>query len=207
MTSLLVGFVIVLIAPIVLASWRMSLLGLALQGLLMGWLMLEAGRPPSVAVVISLVDLILVRGLVVPAYLYRALRDRGAPGRNDVLPANLFSWALAGVTLFLSLRFGKIIDGADASLATQHFVATAAFLLGLLILGTQNAPFSQIIGALRIENAIALFELSAPSPQPLSIQIGLLAVFVLTVATFVVFLRRLPVVGASTAAWPEGPTL
>ena len=38
-------------------------------------------------------------------------------------------------------------------------VATAGLLLGLLVLSTQTGPFSQMIGALRIENAIAVFEL------------------------------------------------
>lgn len=207
MSSLLVGLVIALLAPIVLASWRTSLISLALQGLLMGWLVLEAARPPSLAVGLLLIDLIVVRGLAAPLYLYRALRDRGAPSRDDVSPANLFSWTLAGTTLFLSLRFGRILGGGDPALSTHLFVATAAFLLGLLILGTQNAPFAQIVGVLRVENAIALFELASPAPPPLPIQLGALAVFALSLATFVAFLRRLPQPGAPAPPAHEEQTL
>lgn len=40
-------------------------------------------------------------------------------------------------------------------------VATAALLFGFFVLATQDSVFSQIVGVLRIENAVALFELVA----------------------------------------------
>ena len=41
MTYLLVSFLVVLVVPLFAATWRTSLLGLSLQGLLLGWMALR----------------------------------------------------------------------------------------------------------------------------------------------------------------------
>jgi hydrogenase-4 component E len=202
---LLIVFLLVLIAPLLIATWRTSLLGLALQGLLMGWMVLARHQPPTLALALVLLDLFVVRGVLVPRALYRILKRQQAPRRNDVIPANLLSWSMSGALVLLSFRFAKALCPTDRATGIHVAVASAGVLLGLLILATQNGTFSQIVGVLRIENALALFELAGKHQPPLLVQLGSLTVYVLTVAVFGVFLQRLGDPGAD--ATPEGGTL
>lgn len=208
MNSLLIAFLIVLIVPLILATWRTSLLGLSLQGLLMGCMANGAELIDSPDGVVTLLDLFVVRGIVVPYVLYRVLRACNTPKRNDVIPPNLLSWSAAGILVVLAFRFaGRIDTSADSGSHVHFAVASAALLLGLFVLATQTGTFSQVVGALRIENAIALFELSADKPvAPVPVQVGQLVVFVATAALYASYVRRLAatVDSASTA---EGPAL
>ena len=106
-------------------------------------------------------------------------------------------------------------------------VATAALLLGLLLLATQTGPFSQMVGVLRIENAIALFELGAATQPPrsagaadaepallelathhghaLSLTIAQTVILVLTVWLFRWYLQVLPPPTSGKVSAVEGP--
>jgi hydrogenase-4 membrane subunit HyfE len=205
MSYLLMSFLLVLIAPLLIATWRTSLAGLALQGLLMTGMVTQQGPVHSVATVVLLADLILVRTLFVPIYFRRILSNQRAPRRNDVIPANLLFWALGGALLLIAFRFSNLLSVPGATGGTHLAVATSAVLLGFLILATQNSPFSQIVGVLRIENGIVLFELLVGEHLPLPVQIGVALVFVATVLTFGAFLRRMDRTPATVPA--EGPSL
>ena len=150
-----------------------------------------------------MIELFVVRGIFVPVYLYRVLSALKTPRRSDVIPANLLFWTIVGVLVVISYRFGT--NALPTEEAQTHLgVATAALLLGLLVLASQTQPLSQLIGVLRIENAIALFELSAGRAMPVRVQLGASAIFVITVLAFGWFLRRF---GADESSWVEGPVL
>lgn len=203
MTSLLIAFLLVLMAPLFIAAWRTSLLGLALQGLLMAWMVVERGWTWDVPSVVLFVDLAIVRGLFVPRYLYGILKRRNAPRRNDVISANLLSWTLAGAIVMLSFRFGRAMAGEDVQSATHLAVAASGVLLGFLVLASRESTLSQIIGALRIENGIALFELASEHHQPLPVHLGVMAIYVLTVFMFGAFLLRLDAADSAAPAKEE----
>ena len=205
MTYLLFGYLLVVLVPMFVASWRTSLLGLAVQGLLLGWMAIELTTDAGFTAtrIALLVELLLVRGVFVPAWLYRVLDDLKTPARNDIIPANLLFWTIVGVLVVVAFRFANGVF-ADEQASTHLAVAAAALLLGLLVLATQNQPVSQLIGVLRIENAIALFELASEPHVPLPVQLGMLGIFVGTVLTFAWFLRKL---AGARADWVEGPAL
>ena len=204
MNYLLIAYLLVALVPLFIATWRNSLLGLALQGLLLGWIAFALSVDPfSPARLWLLAELVLVRGLFVPAYLYRVLAALKTPRRSDVIPANLLFWTIVGVLVVISFRFGtNVLVGEEAQ---NHLaVAAAALLLGLLVLSSQTKPLSQMIGVLRIENAIALFELSSEHAMPLTVQLGTAGIFLATVLVFGWFLHRFAI---PDAAWVEGPVL
>jgi hydrogenase-4 component E len=189
LTYLLVAFLVVALIPLFAASWRTSLLGLSLQGLLLGWIALRTFSVPSPAAALTLVDLVLIRGFLAPRTLYRVLSDHHRPRRHDLIPSNLFSWMLVGTVVLASFHFATGIAKADDVAGVLHLAtATAALLLGFLVLATQNSMFSQMVGLLRIENAIALYELMSPQHWGFPIQLGIAAVFLLTVLVFGRFL-------------------
>jgi hydrogenase-4 membrane subunit HyfE len=204
-TSLLIAFVFVLLVPLFVATWRMSLLGLSLQGMLL-FAMAVRLEPlsGSVGSVLLVADLLLVRGVVAPLALYRELRERGAPHRNDVLPANLLAWSSAIGLVLLAFRVASelVPDAGDEQ--TMVAAAAAAVFLGFLVLATQVGVLSQIIGALRIENAVALFELSGGHhPGYDGLRIGQLVVLLLSVALFRWYLARIPVPAAHALEAPD----
>jgi hydrogenase-4 component E len=195
MTYLLIAFLVVLITPLLTASWRLSLIGLGLQGLLMAAMVAQRGWTPSFSGIVLLVDLLVLRTWFVPRHLFAIMRDLGGPGRRDVIPANLLSWTLAGALVLIGFRFAALVH-PEAGVASTHVaVATSGLLLGMLILGTQSSTFGQIVGVLRVEYAIALFELGAAGEPELPIQLGVGAILLLSVLTLGSFLRRLGATG------------
>jgi hydrogenase-4 component E len=191
MTYLLVAFLVVLVAPLLIATWRTSLVGLGLQGVLMTAMALERGWAPTAAGVALLADLLLLRGYVVPRYLYGIMVRQQTPRRTDVIPANLLSWTLAGVLVLISFRFAGAIEPAGGVATTHVAVACAALLLAFQILGTGDSLYGQVVGVLRLENAIALFELAGGHGFPLALQLGVTAILVITLLLFGRFLERL----------------
>jgi hydrogenase-4 membrane subunit HyfE len=210
-SPLLTALLGVLLVPLFIATWRISLVGLAMQGLLMAWIALRMGPPPSSpSDWLTLADLIAVRGLLAPLALYSVLAAQNTPGRNDVIPPNLLSWTIALGVVLLAFNFAGALVSDDGQQRTLVAVATTGLLLGFLVLSTQSGPFSQIIGALRIENAIALFELGGrPHHQSLALQLAQLGVVVATLGLYRWHLQeasRSPA-AASPSPTADGPTL
>jgi hydrogenase-4 component E len=168
---------IVLLVPLFVGSWRASLLGLAMQGALMGSIALRQGIHLSVGDAITVMDLILLRAVGGPLALYLVLRAQKASPRNDVIAPNLFSWALALALVVVAFRAADILVPAEGDEQMLVAVSCAAFLLGLFVLATSRGTISQIVGVLRVENAIALFELgSASHHESLGIRVAQAAV-------------------------------
>lgn len=211
MNPLLISLLGVTLAPLFIASWRASLLGLACQGTLMALLLCRLPHAlESATDWIALLDLAVLRGGLAPLGLYAVLRRRNVRARTDVIPPNLISWLLAIAMVAMSFSFAaKLVAAGEQQ--TLVAVSCAGLLLGLFVLSTRSDPLSQIIGALRVENAIALFELGGERHgSAVFVQIGLLGVFGVTVALFAGHLSTLSVEAGALLAGgseAEGPTL
>ncbi len=73
MSPLLISFVGVMLVPLFVASWRLSCLGLAVQGLLMAWISYQLDPTMgSAASWVRMFDLLVVRGLAVQATEFAA---------------------------------------------------------------------------------------------------------------------------------------
>lgn len=210
MSPLLIALLGVLLIPLFVATWRTSLLGLSCQGFLMAWIAYRMGPTPSTASEwLTLADLVLVRGVGAPLLLYGVLHSQNAPARNDVIPPNLLSWTLALGSVLLAFNFSPALVPEPGPQQTLIAVFAAGVMLGFLVLATQSDPFSQMIGALRIENAIALFELGGERhPEPLGLQLGQITVVAMTIAFYRFYLKGLSASSVPDApGTPEEPTL
>jgi hydrogenase-4 component E len=158
---------------------------------------------------LTLVDLVVVRGVAAPLALYAVLRSQNAPARNDVIPPNLLSWTFALGMVLAAFNFSELLLAQHGQQQSLIAVSTAGVLLGFLVLATRADTFSQILGVLRIENAIALFELGGERGQhAIGIQLGQIGVFVLTVWLYRWHLKTLSASAVVTPeVVPEGPTL
>ena len=176
----------------------------------MAWLVLESrAQLTSPDEWLTVVDFVLVRGLLAPFLLYQVLSARDATARNDVIPPNLLSWTMAGGLVLVSFNFASVMVAQAGDERQTVAVATAGVLLAFLVLSTQSGPFSQMVGALRFENALALFELGGASHHDESILVhaGQLVVFLLTIGLFRWYLETVGPPTPATGDVPEGPTL
>lgn len=205
MNPILIALVMVMVMPLFVASWRLSLAGLAGQGLLIGWIRYQLDPHLGTASAwIDLFDLVAVRGLAAPLALYVVARAQWARSRDDVLPPNLMSWALAVMFVLFAFRFADLLVPAGGTEHELVATATAGVLLGLLVLSTQTGPFSQMIGAIRIENAIAVLELSQRHEGDPALRLAQTALVIGTVLMFRWYLRTLPRAAAVTSPTVAG---
>ena len=200
MTYLLITLLVVMVLPLLTSSWRLNLVGLGLQGLLMTAVVAQHGWNFSLPSLLLLLDLLVLRTWFVPRHLFATMREQGGPDRRDAIPANLLSWTIAGALVLVGFRFAVMLHPAGGVMTTHVAVATSGLLLGLLVLATQTSTFGQVLGLLRVEYAIALFELAAGSEPGLPVQLGVTAVLFLSVLTLGGFLRTLGAEG------PDRPT-
>jgi hydrogenase-4 component E len=199
-TYLLITLLVVMVLPLLTSSWRLSLVGLGLQGLLMTAMVAQRGWDFSAPNLLLLLDLLVLRTWFVPRHLFAIMREQGGPERRDVIPANLLSWTMAGALVLVGFRFAALLHPAGGVMTTHVAVATSGLLLGLLVLATQASTFGQVLGVLRVEYAIALFELAAGSEPGLPVQLGVTAVLFLSVLTLGGFLSKLGAAGPDRPA-------
>jgi hydrogenase-4 membrane subunit HyfE len=199
-----IAFVGVLLVPLFVASWRISVYGLVAQAWLIAWMSYQLD--PELSTVgswLGLFDLVIVRGLAAPVALYAVLRVQRASPRNDVIPPNLMAWTFAVALAVVAFRFADLVEPAEND---AHYLvggAAAALLLGLLVLATQTGPFSQMVGALRIENAIALFELGGHA-ESIAMRVAQIVLAILTILLFRWYLATLPRSGDVKLSAVEG---
>ena len=184
MTGILIAFVIVLLVPLFVSKWRTSLFGLALQGALLAAVAYrQRDFSVSVGPAVTLFDLVVVRAIVMPAWLFVTLRRQNAPLRNDVIAPNLFSWARALALVVVAFRTADVLVPTEGNEQSLVAVSSAALLLGLFVLATARGTVSQVIGLMRVENAITLFELGTPTEHTsLAIRVGQTAIMLMSVA-------------------------
>ncbi|HEX7604206.1 MAG TPA: hypothetical protein VF316_21455, partial [Polyangiaceae bacterium] len=126
MSPLLIALLGILLLPLFVATWRMSLFGLSAQGLLMAWIAYRMGPHPSTpGEWLTLVDLALVRGLWAPFALYAVLRAQKVRGRHDVIAPNLLSWTAALGLVIASFTFSEAFVAESGQQQTLISVAAA----------------------------------------------------------------------------------
>jgi hydrogenase-4 component E len=167
----------------------------------------QHGFDLSVATAVTLVDLVVARTVLMPAWLFVTLKASNAPLRNDVIAPNLFSWAMALALVVVAFRTADVLVPVEGNEQSLVAVAASAFLLGLFVLATARGPVSQVIGLMRVENAIAVFELAAPAEHvSLSIRTAQTAILLVSVAFcrwYLMGLAREPA-GSMPPALPGG---
>jgi hydrogenase-4 membrane subunit HyfE len=185
------GLLGVMVVPLFVATWRSSLFGLSFQGFLIAWAAYRL-RPELHAIEtwLSLVDLVLVRGVGAPLLLYRLLLSQKRAARHDIIAPNLLSWTVALGLVLAAFNLSAALVPVAGDERALISVATAGVLLGFLVLASQSTPFGQVVGALQLENGIALFELGGQRHHgSLVTLVGQVAIVAGTLALYVWLLR------------------
>jgi hydrogenase-4 membrane subunit HyfE len=178
MTLPLIVFLVAAVVPVFFGRIGSAPTWLAMQGAALAWTGFAHQGAVSGHTLIALIEVLLVRASVAPVLLRRAIRQRCEPNR-DLMPSNLFAWAIAVSLIVLAFEFGAP-DMADQQAMTLGVIG-ATVAVALLLLSTNRSPPAQLVAVLFMENALALFESLLPEPWPLPIHGMLSAIYLLTV--------------------------
>lgn len=174
----LILFLAAAVVPVFFGKIRSAPSWLAVQAVALGWASAAQHGEWSGHALAALVEVLVVRALIAPLLLRRAIRGRGGPNL-DLLPSNLFAWAIAIALIVLAFEFGAPEMSDRHALALGAVGATVA--VALLLLAANDAPPAQLVAVLLMENAMALFESLLPEPWPLPVHLALSGIYLLTV--------------------------
>ena len=156
----------------------------ALQGMLLGIMPLVIEHEWHVMVLVIAVATVMMKGLVIPALLHRAMRtaniDRDLNPLIGFLPSLLLGAAGMIGAVVLAHRLPLLPEHRESLLVAGSL---ASVLTGLLLLIGRSKAISQVCGYLILENGIYLFGLLLIHSTPLLVEGGIL--LDLTVAVFV----------------------
>lgn len=157
----------------------------ALQGMVLGVLPLLVEEPLRWLVALVAVATVVVKGIVIPGLLRRALRaaniDREVQPLLGFVPSLLIGAAATIGAVALAGRLPLRPEHAHTLLVPGAF---ATVVCGFLLLVGRAKAISQVCGYLILENGIYLFGLLLINSTPLIVEAGIL--LDLTVAVFVI---------------------
>ena len=157
----------------------------AVQGMLLGVMPLVIEREPSVLLLLIALATIIIKGLVIPSLLRRAMRtaniDRDLDPLISFVPSLLLGAAGMIGAVALAQRLPLLPEHHESLLVAGSL---ALVFTGLLLLIGRSKAISQVCGYLILENGIYLFGLLLIHSVPLLVEGGIL--LDLTVAVFVI---------------------
>lgn len=177
MTLPLIAFLVAAIIPIFFGKIRSAPFWLTAQAAALAWNVAQHGDQ-SLHTYVAFIEVLVVRALIAPKLLRRAIRQRREPNL-DLMPSNLFTWAVAIALVVLAFEFAAPAMSDRQALTLGVVGATVA--VSLLLLSTNDSPPAQLVAVLFMENGLALFESLLPEPWPLPVHGALSAIYLLTV--------------------------
>ena len=190
LTQLLL-FIVVFTDFAVLGSSRLSacIRAVALQGLLLGLL------PPLLFASVSLHVLalaggtILVKAIVLPAFLRWAIREASVRREVEPLVGYMASLLLGVVALAASFAVANVLPGPGGHSDLLIPAALVTVIIGLIVLITRAKALTQVVGYLMLENGIYLFGLTQLERVPFLVEVGVLldvfvGVFIMGIVVF-----------------------
>lgn len=159
--------------------------GSALQGVLLGLLVIlvHGGVGVQSAVVASAA--ILIKGALIPALLHRAMREAAIRREIEPLVGYIASLLLGATATGAAVLFARALP-----LAPQHVgsllvpASLATVLTGFLVLCTRRKAITQVVGYLVLENGVFIMGLCLLDAMPFLVEVGVL--LDLLVAVFVI---------------------
>ena len=142
MTLPLIIFLVAAVIPVFFGKIRSAPVWLSIQALALGWNGIAHHAEASVHALVALLEVLVVRGVIAPQLLRRAIRLRAEPNL-DLMPSNLFTWAIAIALIVLAFEFGAPAMSDRQALTLGVVGATVA--VSLLVLSTNNSPPAQLV--------------------------------------------------------------
>ncbi|MGE3286596.1 MAG: hypothetical protein AB7J32_10905 [Pseudonocardia sp.] len=179
----------------VLVLWRREIAVIvrvfAVQGALLAVMVaLLAVEEGSVELAVVAVVVALLRAVLLPLLLGRALAEAG-PGRRETHPSVNVTASLLSAALLASLAYAvsrPLVALSDAPAAAAVPVGLTVVLIGFFVMVTRRRALSQVVGLLLMDNGITAVGFLAGAEMGFVVELGvsldvLLAVLVLQTLT------------------------
>ncbi len=147
----------------------------AIQGMLLGVLILLAHGEFMVWVLLMAATAIALKGVIIPRMLFHAIREVVIRREVEPIVGFVASLMLGAVGTGLALLFSKTLP-----LAPEHIgslivpTALSTVLTGFIILTTRLKAITQVVGYLILENGIFIFGLLLMEVIPFIVELGVL---------------------------------
>lgn len=184
---------LVLTGFMLLSSSRLAacIRAIAIQGVLLGILAIaiQDGQL-SVAGVLLPLSSAIVKGLVLPWLLFRAMREADTVREVEpVISYNLSiiaGTAALGVSLWLGYRLQLSSQPSSSLLVPAAFFTS---LVGMIVIASRRKALTQVLGYLALENGVYAFGAAVALRLPILVELGILldvfvGVFVMGIAIF-----------------------
>jgi hydrogenase-4 component E len=148
--------------------------GVSLQGVLLGVMPLLVHHDLELPVVAIAIATIALKGLVIPAMLFRTLRD--LPIRREVEPMLGFitSLVLGALGTGLAIAFAASLPIGETAAPLIVPASLSTVLTGFLLLITRRKAITQVVGYLMLENGVFIFGLLLIEALPVLVEAGVL---------------------------------
>lgn len=190
MTNLFIVYLAAVVVPAFFLSWRVAVLGLGLQGLMLSFVLVAGHGLDSPAVLVEFVCLLLIRAVFVPWYLFKKTDPKSTPRNFSLVGPTL--WQRSMVVLLTAVGFvmGPAMGQGDTRETVQIGTAAASLFVGMLMVANQGQPAAQLVGLVTFEGGVTLVEMLSPHAMPFPVLLGGAAIDVFFVLTLGQYLAR-----------------
>jgi hydrogenase-4 component E len=179
MTGLLNGILVVVLAMNLYALGTSRVLSVirtvAAQGALLGVIPLLVHEHVTASVVLTAGMTIVLKGVVIPGVMVRALREARIKREVEPLIGLLPSIILGALATAAALLFAgalPLVGEHEQAMLVPTSIATV--LVGFILLTTRFKALSQAVGYLVLENGIFIFGMLLVESMPLVVEMGVL---------------------------------
>ncbi len=154
---------------------RAVIRAVALQGTLLAFMPLVVHQHGGWAVVAVSLATVLLKGIVIPGMLMRALRETQIKREVEPLIGLLPSMILGAAATGFAMVFASHLPLSGEHTAPLLVPASlATVLVGFILLTTRYKAISQVIGYLVLENGIFIFGMLLIESMPMVVEMGVL---------------------------------
>jgi len=154
---------------------RAVIAGSAAQGVVLGVLTTLVHSQGGVEPALIGAAAVLVKGMVIPRLLHKAMRDAAIHREVEPLigfiPSLLLGGLATGVAVLFSQTLPLVPEHRDSLLVASSL---ATVLTGFLILTTRRKAITQVVGYLVLENGIFIMGLTLLEAMPFLVEAGVL---------------------------------
>lgn len=166
-----------------------SIRAVATQGVLLALLPLALHPVFSAHVIVLSAGTLIVKAVVLPALLLRAIREAAIRREVEPLIGFMPSMLIAALVTAIAFSIGPRLPLPEVESDMLAPVALATVVLGLLVLTTRRKAVSQVVGYLVLENGIYVFGLGQLERVPFLVEAGVLldifvGVFIMGIVVF-----------------------
>jgi hydrogenase-4 component E len=171
--SLLVFVLLINLFLLGTSRLRAVIAGSALQGVILGALAVMMHFSLETAIVG--VGAVVVRAIVIPRLLHKAMRDLAIHREVEPFIGFVPSLLLGALGTGLALVFSSTLPLAEAHKGSLVVPASfATVLTGFLILTTRRKAITQVVGYLVLENGVFIMGLVLLEAMPFLVEVGVL---------------------------------